>query len=97
MNRADPHRSSAIADVDGEIAYVLLGKKLGLGLGHVLQGKGLREKRSDLVTLNVSDAVPLLPADEVKSPVVLIWEPGTEEVTSIWIVQLAPAATLPPA
>ncbi len=48
------------------------------------------------VTARVSFAVPLLPDDEVRSPVVLTCEPVVSLVTSTLIEQLVPLPTLPP-
>ena len=48
------------------------------------------------LTVKVSDAVPLLPKAEVRSPEVLRYEPGAVPVTSTLRVQVAPAATSPP-
>ena len=47
-------------------------------------------------TTSVSEAVPLLPDDEVRSPVVLTWLPTVDDVVSTEMVQLAPVATVPP-
>ena len=41
-------------------------------------------------TVNISLAVPLLPREEVRSPVVLTWIPAVLLVTSICKVQLTP-------
>ncbi len=47
-------------------------------------------------TVKVSEAVPLLPEEEVSSPVVLTCEPTLLPVTFAWTVQFAPALTEPP-
>ncbi len=48
------------------------------------------------VTVNVSEAVPLFPEEEVRSPVVLTKVPGVLPVTSTVTVQVLPAPTVPP-
>ena len=47
-------------------------------------------------TVREAVAVPLLPDEEVRSPVVFVWVPTALLVTSIRIVQEAPAGTEPP-
>ena len=47
-------------------------------------------------TVNVSFAVPLLPRDDVKSPVVFAYVPSALLVMSTETVQPAPADTVPP-
>ena len=48
------------------------------------------------VTVSVSEAVPELPSEEVRSPLVLLRLPVAVLVTSTLMVQLAPSATVPP-
>lgn len=48
------------------------------------------------LTVKESVAVPLLPNDDVRSSVRLVWVPAVELVTSTVMVQLADAATVPP-
>ncbi len=48
------------------------------------------------LTVNVSPAVPLLPDEEVRLPVVFACVPNVLLVTSTWTVQVPEAATVPP-
>ena len=50
---------------------------------------------SGRLTVKVALAAPLLPSDEVRSPLVLTLSPTLALVTSTWTVQLVPAATVP--
>ena len=52
-------------------------------------------KHETPVTFRVSLAVPLLPDDEVRSPLVLTKAPTALPITSTDMVQVAPAPTLP--
>ena len=48
------------------------------------------------VTVKVAAAVPLLPRDEVRAPLVFAAAPTVVDVTLTCTVQVAPAATVPP-
>jgi hypothetical protein len=54
------------------------------------------EKPGAVSVFRVSVAVPLLPDEEVRSPLVLTNDPLVDVVTSACTVQTLPAATLPP-
>ena len=49
-----------------------------------------------IVTVRASVAVPLFPEEEVRLPVVFVYVSAVEDVTSTRIVQVVPAATVPP-
>ena len=59
-------------------------------------GEKLLLKPGGGLTVNVALVVPLLPRDDIRSPVVLTCEPGVLLVTSTVTVQLVPVATVPP-
>ena len=48
------------------------------------------------VTVKVAAAVPLLPRDEVRAPLVFAAAPTVVDVTLTCTVQVVPAATVPP-
>jgi hypothetical protein len=64
--------------------------------GEVLGEKLLENPGSSVVTVRSAVAVPLLPAEEVRSPVVLVWTPTLVLVTKTLMVQVLEAPRLPP-
>ena len=62
----------------------------------MLAGENALVKAGCGTTVSVSLALPELPRDEVRSPVVLTRAPAVAAVTSTAMIQLAEAATAPP-
>ena len=47
--------SSDLIRSDDEVSHVLLEQERGLGVGELLQGKSLRQQRTDFLALDVAD------------------------------------------
>ena len=82
---------------DSELAELSIVNTSVLGLpAKIWSGEKALAKAGGGSTVSISLAVPLLPREEVRSPVEFTCIPGVLLVTSTCTVQLVPAATVPP-